>query len=249
MQSYKEDFSSGTAAAVAGGIPSVLDMPNNVPLTMSSASLRARIESAEPLILANVGFYSAFPKFHDEIAQVTFEGAIAFKLFLNAQIGGVNINDTRMLSRAFKTASELGIPVAVHAEDRKMVEDAYGVEQKQGTKDVEAYLRVHKPEVEVKAVHRILEIAAHINAQVHFCHISSGDAVTLIHRARSRGLRLSCEVTPHHLLLASQDLKQQGTSALTDPPLRKREVADRLWYLTRSAKIDAVASDHAPYLV
>lgn len=248
MQSYKEDFSSGTAAAVAGGITSVLDMPNNEPVTMSSASLRSRIAAAEHLIVANVGLYSAFPKLHEEISRVIIEGAIAFKLFLNTQIGGVNIDDKRMLSHAFEKVSEIGVPVAVHAEDKEAVEDSYGFEKKRGNRDVEAYLRVHKPEVEVRAVRRIIEIAATTNARVHFCHMSSGEAVALIHRARMRGLRLSCEVTPHHLFLTSKDLKQQGGVALTNPPLRRKLVGEKLWRMIQSAKIDTVASDHAPHL-
>ncbi len=81
-KAYKEDFTSGTAAAAAGGFTSVLDMPNNDPVTMSVGTLRTRMSIAQRKILVNVGFYSEFPKKILEIHDIVEEGAIAFKLFM-----------------------------------------------------------------------------------------------------------------------------------------------------------------------
>ncbi len=86
-KAYKEDFSSGTAAAAAGGFTTVLDMPNNDPVTMSVGTLRNRMEIAQTKILTNVGFYSEFPKNLTETAAIVAEGAIGFKLFMGSQVG------------------------------------------------------------------------------------------------------------------------------------------------------------------
>ena len=80
-RAYKEDFSTGTAAAAAGGFTTVLDMPNNDPVTMSVATLKNRMRTASPKIYVNVGFYSEFPKKNTEIKEIVAAGAVGFKLF------------------------------------------------------------------------------------------------------------------------------------------------------------------------
>lgn len=249
LQAYEEDFFSGTAAAVAGGFASVLDMPNNEPVTMDSASLRERAREAEQSIVANVGFYSAFPTSLDEISRVIKEGAMAFKLYLTAQIGGLDVDDDEALLSAFNKTGELGMPVAIHAEDRKTMETVAEAEQRLENKSVEAYLKVHTPEVEAKAVERILRLASKSNVQIHFCHISSKKAVSAINDARKKGLKVSCEATPHHILLTTEDLKQQGTMLLTAPPVRGRNIVGALWKALKNGQIDILASDHAPHLI
>jgi dihydroorotase len=153
------------------------------------------------------------------------------------------------LLHAFSRASELGVPVAVHAEDKKMIETLSRVEQKLGHRNVEAYLKAHTPEVEAKAVERILKIVLKSRVQIHFCHVSSEKAIVLIDNARKKGLRVSCEVTPHHLLLTSEDLKRKGAMMLTDPPVRQRSIVNRLWDALRKGRVDIIASDHAPHLL
>ncbi len=249
MQAYKEDFLTGTTAAVAGGITTVLDMPNNQPVTMDPSSLRKRARAAAPNILANVGFFSAFPKSEEEVDEVAAAGATAFKLYLNNQIGGVDIDDDKALVHAFKRTSAVGIPVAVHAEDKNTIDTLGAAERELGHNDVEAYLKTHSPEVEAKAIERTLALVGKSNAQIHFCHVSSEKSVTMINNAREKGLQVSCEITPHHLLLASKELKQKGTIMLTDPPVRQRHIADKLWNALHNGHIDLIASDHAPHLV
>ena len=117
-KAYKEDFSSGTAAAAAGGFTTVLDMPNNDPVTLSVETLRNRIRTAYRKILVNVGFYSEFPKNFSEVTDIFEEGAVGFKLFMGSQIGGLNIDSDQALQEAFKEVSKLHVPVALHAEDK-----------------------------------------------------------------------------------------------------------------------------------
>ena len=90
---YKEDFFSGTAAAAAGGVTLVIDMPNNKPVTMDSISLKERMKLAERRAVVNVAFYSAFPQNLKEISSIVKEGAVAFKLYMTEQIGGLDISD------------------------------------------------------------------------------------------------------------------------------------------------------------
>ncbi|HDO41648.1 MAG TPA: dihydroorotase, partial [Candidatus Bathyarchaeota archaeon] len=105
---YKETFYTGTAAAAAGGITTVLDMPNNKPTTMDESTLQERMRIAKSQILTNVGFYSAFPEEKAQITQLAETGAVAFKIFLVKQIGGLNIDDDHEIIEALISTKKLG---------------------------------------------------------------------------------------------------------------------------------------------
>ena len=166
-KTYKEDFCSGTAAAAAGGFTTVLDMPNNKPTTMSMETLRNRMRIAAKKLLVNVGFYSEFPEDTNEIERIVEEGIVAFKLFMTEQVGGLDVSDEHALLRAFRNLSSLGIPVAVHAEDRVLLEKNRGRLERASQNGVQAFLKAHSENVEVKAIYRIIGIAKRVKTHVH----------------------------------------------------------------------------------
>ncbi len=245
-KAYKEDFYSGTAAAAAGGFTTVLDMPNNSPVTMNAETLKNRMEKAREKILVNVGFYSEFPKTLHEIDEIIDAGAVAFKLFLSEQVGGLDIDNDDALAEAFqKVASRT--PIAVHAEDKGIIKSAEERLKQKGKHDIEAFFEAHSERAEAEAVKRILEIAKKTRARVHFCHISTWQGLSLVVEAKRAGLPVTCEVTPHHLFLSAEDLRCVGTSALTMPPLRGKSQIRALWESLKNGWIDVVGSDHAPH--
>ncbi|MEM2119336.1 MAG: dihydroorotase family protein, partial [Candidatus Bathyarchaeia archaeon] len=246
-KSYKEDFYSGTAAAAAGGFTTVLDMPNNDPVTMSAKTMRNRMETAENKILVNVGFYSEFPKKLKEIPEIVAEGPVGFKLFLAEQIGGLNIDDDIAVIEAFKTISQFGVTVAVHAEDKTMLEKSKEKLLKAQRNDVRAFLEAHSENVERVAVERVLKIAQQTNAHTHICHVSSKDALQEIRKAKEKRGSVTCEATPHHLLLTEDFLNKIGTLAITMPPVRSQSHAEALWLGIKKRWIDVIGSDHAPH--
>ncbi len=246
-KTYKENFLTGTAAAAAGGFTTVLDMPNNEPVTMSAETLRNRMNRAETKALVNVGFFSEFPKKTAGIESVVNEGAVAFKLFMADQVGGLDLDDDSALFEGFKTASDLKIPVAVHAEDKTMLKTAVDELKRGKHDDVEAFLKAHSEEVEVRAVERMLGFSKKTGLHVHFCHVSSKQALQAITVAKETGPHVSCETTPHNLLLSVDDLRRIGTLALTMPPVRGRSHMEALWNGIREGLIDSIGSDHAPH--
>ncbi len=246
-RAYREDFFTGTAAAAAGGFSLVIDMPNNKPVTMNVQSLRERMKLAEKRVLVNVAFYSAFPETIGEISSIAKEGAIAFKLFLLEKIGGLNIDDDTAVLRAFNEVEKANVPVAVHAEDKETFENILKRLQDENRDDIDAYLEAHSSDVEVKAVQRIIRLAEKSEVHVHFCHISSAKSLSLIKKARGVGVNITCEVTPHHLLLTSKDLKRYENLAVTVPPVRTREDMMALWNALKQGLIDTLGSDHAPH--
>jgi dihydroorotase (multifunctional complex type) len=244
---YREDFATGTAAAAAGGVTTVIDMPNNRPLTMDSHSLKERMQLAEKRILVNVAFNSAFPQQTEEISGVVKEGAVGFKLYLLQQIGGINIDDDKALRRAFKAVTSARVPIAVHAEDKATLEAAKKKIQAVGRNDAEAFLEAHPAEAEVKAIQHVTELAKNSDAHVHVCHISSRAGLKTLTEAKRTNSNISCEVTPHHLLLSSKHVKTYGNLALMLPPLRTKVDCEALWRALGQSLIDTIASDHAPH--
>jgi len=247
-KSYKEDFLSGTAAAAAGGMTTVLDMPNNEPVTMSAEALRNRMKIAEARILVDVGFRSEFPGNVGEIEGILREGPVGFKLFMADQVGGLNVNDSEAILQAFKALGKQ-VSTSVHAEDEQMLKRAQAELRRRGQNDVVAFLKAHSENVELSAVTRVLDIVKQGNIRVHFCHVSTQNGLGAIVDGKKSGMSISCEATPHHLLLTVDDLKMTGTLGVTMPPIREKEHAEALWEGVRNGWIDIVASDHAPHAV
>lgn len=246
---YKEDFFTGTSAAAAGGVTLVLDMPNNKPVTMDTQSLRERMKLAEKQAVVNVAFYSAFPENLKEISAIVKEGAVAFKIFLSQKIGGIDIDNDNTLLQAFKTTEKSGVPVAVHAENREMLEKVERKMRQDRRNDVSAYVKMHSPETGVKAIQRIIRLVEKSSSHVHFCHISSSTELDTLVKAKERGLPITCEVTPHNILLTFSHMKRYGNLALTNPPLRSKKDVEALWNALKRGLIDIVASDHAPHAI
>jgi dihydroorotase len=244
---YKEDFFTGTSAAAAGGVTLVVDMPNNKPVTMDSFSLKERMKLAEKQVLVNVAFNVAFPKRVEEIAEVIKAGAVGFKVYLSSRIGGIDVDDDEVLVAAFREAAAKGVPVAVHAEDRKIIEEQKREMETAKRNDTEAYVKAHPPEAEAQSIQRIIQLVKKSDVHVHFCHLSSALGLNAVLMAKKADLPVTCEVTPHNLLLSSEQYRRSGFFALTDPPLRTQEDVSALWGALKRGFIDVIASDHAPH--
>ncbi|MCW4044607.1 MAG: dihydroorotase family protein [Candidatus Bathyarchaeota archaeon] len=246
-KAYKEDFYTGTAAAAAGGVTTVLDMPNNAPVTMSAETLRNRMKIAEKKALVDIGFYSEFPASTDEIASIVAEGAMAFKLFMACQIGGLNIDDDSALENAFSKVSELNVPVVVHAEDRALLATAEEKLKKRRHHDAAAFLEAHSENVELKAIERLLKLGAKTKARLHICHVTTSTGLAAVAEAKKAGRAVTCEVTPNHLLLSSEDFKRYGSLFAIMPPLRSSNHIEALWRGVTDGWVDIIGSDHAPH--
>lgn len=247
-RAYKETFTTGTAAAAAGGVTTVLDMPNNIPVTMSTTSLQNRMQIASKNILVNVGFYSEAPLDLTQIESIVKAGAIGFKLYLAEQIGGLNIDKDDAIKKAFKETAKLNVPIAVHAEDRqtlnKIIERAKADKQDKLT----AFLKAHNENVESVAVNRLLRISRQIEKmRLHFCHLSTAASLNAVANTKQTEQTVTCEVTPHNLLLTKTDYEEVGSRALTIPPLRTKEDVDALWKGVTENVVDCIGSDHAPH--
>jgi dihydroorotase len=246
-KAYKEDFYTGTAAAAAGGVTTVLDMPNNAPVTMSAETLKNRMQTAKKKTIVNIGFYSEFPKKLEETTSIVAEGAVAFKLFMACQIGGLNIDDDQALQEAFRKVGELNVPVAVHAEDKATLTEAEAKLKKAKRHDAAAFLEAHSEQVELKAIERLLKLNAQTRMRLHFCHVTTREGLDAVAEAKKSGRAVTCEVTPNHLLLSSEDFERYGSLLAIMPPLRSNSHIEALWKGIADGWVDTIGSDHAPH--
>jgi dihydroorotase len=246
-KAYKEDFYTGTAAAAAGGFTSVLDMPNNDPVTMSVETLRNRMNVAKEKVLVNVGFFCEFPNNLAEIKEIISQGALAFKLFMASQVGGLNVDDDLALQKAFKEVSKLKAPVAVHAEDKALLSANKQKIEQDKKNGIAAFLKAHSEEVELKAIERLFRVSAQTDVQLHVCHVSTEEGLDKVAEAKRNGKVVTCEVTPNHLFLSRADMEQYGQMLALLPPLRSKNHVQALWKRLAEGWIDVIGSDHAPH--
>lgn len=247
-KSYKEDFYSGTAAAAAGGFTTVLDMPNNKPVTLSANLLNNRMRIAQNKIIVNVGFYSEFPINFEEIPQIVNQGAIGFKLFMAHQLGGLNIDDDVELKKALTVIKDLKSILSVHAEDKNLLNQNEEELKNKNKDDLNAFFKAHPEEVEYTAINRLLKLNDKIKAPLHFCHLSTKKGMELIREAKKTNPRITCEITPNHLFLSKNDSDRFGSLIILMPPLRQKTTVEYLWSGLRNGIIDFIGSDHAPHL-
>jgi dihydroorotase len=246
-KAYKEDFETGTAAAAVGGFTTVLDMPNNEPVTMSNETLRNRMWTASRKVLVKVGFYSEFPKKTSEIRDIAAEGAVGFKLFMGCQIGGLNIDDDESLEEGFNEVAKMDLPLAVHAEDKALLTKNEEKLKQTKKNSPAAFQAAHSEEVELKAIERLLRISSSTNVHLHFCHVSTEKGLNAIVEAKKLKSKITCEVTPNHLLLSTYELQHYGQMLIMAPPLRDKIQVEALWKALEEGSVDTLGSDHAPH--
>jgi dihydroorotase (multifunctional complex type) len=156
-------------------------------------------------------------------------------------------NDPHRLVSSFEECGALGIPVAVHAETGPAIAKIQRKYHEAGRNSMQDFLRAHAPRFELDAVKMITDLARRAHSKVHVCHLSTHRSLREISAARKKGVEITCEVTPHHLLLNTTDLDRKGGSALMVPPLRRQSDTSALWRAMLRSEIDIVASDHAPH--
>lgn len=231
--SYKEDFTTGTQAAVVGGVTSLQDMPNTKPLTNSLTALKAKKEIAQKKILVDTGFFSLLPDHLSEIDEILREGIVGFKIFPHSPYSTLPLT-LENLKEVFARINGK-IPLAIHPD---LSTD--------GEANINEFLTTHSNQQETKAIEWIGNILT-MRDRLHICHVSAREALQEVNRLKIRGLNVSCEVTPHHLLLTQDLLSSKKGWIKMLPPLRTNEDVRTLQSALKKGSIDAIASDHAPH--
>jgi len=243
----RENFESGTRAAAAGGVTTVVDMPNTQPATVTVEAFNQKKGIAERKSLVDFAFIGGAGEVPTEdIVAVSEAGATAFKSFLIARFKELAASDYTLL-RHMNTLSELDKPLLVHAENGNLV-DMYMEEAKaSGRTDPLAHCDFRPAIAEVEATMRCVTLAADTDVHLHICHMTAAGAVDVVEWAQAMGQAVTGETSTNYLLFTRETMEERGPYAKVDPPLRGKDDQLRLWEALNDGTIDVLASDHAPY--
>jgi len=239
----EETVASGARAAVAGGFTAVCAMPNTDPVTDNQAavgfilrqSVRAGLARVYPIGAVSVGQRGERLA---EFGEMASAGAVA------VSDDGKPVVSGHLMRTALEYARTFGIPVADHCEEPTL---AVGGAMHEGLVSARLGLKGIPAAAEEIMVARDILLAELTGGHVHLCHMSTRGSVELIRRAKERGLRVTAEVTPHHLTLTDAACEHYDTHAKMNPPLREAGDVEALRVGLRDGVIDCIASDHAPH--
>lgn len=242
-QEYKEDIESGTRAAVAGGFTAVCAMPNTQPVNDGAGTTAYLIQRAQEIGAARVYPVGAITQGSrgESLAAI---GAMRRAGAVALSDDGRPVMNGQILRRAMEYATRFELPVVEHAEDLHL--SAGGV-MHEGQAALRLGLRGMSAESEAAMVARDILLAERTGARLHIAHVSTAASVRLIAAGKARGVRVTAEVTPHHLTLTDADIRGYDANFKMNPPLRSAADREALIAALADGTIDVVATDHAPH--
>ncbi|MDV2989956.1 MAG: dihydroorotase [Dehalogenimonas sp.] len=240
---HKETIATGTQAAARGGFTTVCAMPNTDPPIdnqVATAFILNTTAAEGAVRVLPIGCISRGRRGEQlaELGEMAEFGVIGFS------DDGSSVPSARLLKQAMEYASTLGLPVLEHCEEMSLAE---GGQVNEGIIATRLGLAGIPNAAEDIIVARDIALARLTGARLHLCHISTRGAVSLIRQAKAEGIRVSAEVTPHHLTLTEARCLNYETNAKVNPPLRTSADVEALIAGLIDGTIDAVATDHAPH--
>jgi len=239
----KEDIRTGTRAAAAGGFTTVACMANTRPIIDNSILVEGLIDRAKREGVVNVKVIGAVTKGHEgkelaEIGDMKLSGVVAIS------DDGNHIKNAGLLRAALEYATMFDCLIISHAEEDSLVSGGY---MHEGAVSAVLGLPGRPSVAEEIAISRDIMLAEYTEAPIHIAHVSTKGAVDIIRAAKARGVKVTAEVTPHHLTLTDAALAGFDTATKVNPPLRSIDHVNALREGLKEGTIDAIATDHAPH--
>lgn len=242
-QEAKEDFESGSKAAAAGGYTTVATMPNTTPVVDDAALVKGLKMRAQEVAAVHIEIIGAVTKKQEgkelaEIGDMAEAGAVAF-----SDDGHFDSNSKVMLN-AMDYARTFGKAISAHEEETSLV--AEGV-MNEGHRSAMLGMKGRPTVAEDIAVMRDILLAEYSGAWLNICHISSKNAIDMVRQAKKRGVRVTAEVTPHHLTMTDEMVDPTDSSTKVNPPLRSRADIEAALEGLKDGTIDMIVTDHSPH--
>lgn len=242
-QEAKEDFESGSKAAVAGGFTTVATMPNTSPVVDNSALVRSMVKRAEDVGIINIKIIGAVTKNQQgaelaEMRDMIEAGAVAFS------DDGKFDDNAKIFMNALDYLQDTDKVIICHEEETSLVKE--GV-MNEGARSAILGLKGRPSVAEDIAVARDCLLAEYTGGRVHIAHMSSARSVEIVRDFKKRGVKVTAEVTPQHLTMTDEIVNPADTSTKINPPLRTQKDCDELLKGLLDGTIDCIVTDHSPH--
>ena len=239
----REDFTSGTTAAAAGGITSVVEMVLSTPVD-SPDRVDTKIAEGRRRSIIDFSLHAGMMNRDNliNIEGISKRGVRSFKTFTCKPYYA---DDHTLMSLLRETARRSSI-LNVHAEDEEIAERNYQALTAAGRKDPSAHSEWKPNSAEEKAVRKMVDMAAGIRGRLHISHMSTAEGVDIVKKAKRRRVKVTAETCPHYLTFTRKDMKKQGPYLKMNPSLKGPEDVQALWRGLRNGTVDIVTSEHAP---
>jgi allantoinase len=246
-----EGFVHGGRAAAAGGVTTVVEMPQANPPTLDGATFRRRRELAGAEAIVDFALWGGVCAGQEARAldEQMAEGAAGFKAFMcDSDPMFPGIDDAQLLA-TLEHLKATPYLFGLHAESDALLQAGLAAMERSGRIDPLAHHDSRPPIVEVEAVHRAIFFAEATGGWVHIVHLSAPDAAELVKQAKARGVRVTAETCPQYLALDHDDLTRLAGFAKCAPAIRDRKLVERLWAYVADGTLDCVTSDHCGFTI
>ncbi|RQH00269.1 allantoinase AllB [Natrarchaeobius oligotrophus] len=246
---YKEDWRSATRAAAAGGVTTVVGMPNTDPVIDRPEHLELKFDRGEASAHVDFQSYAVVTSENlDLIPDLDEAGALGFKIFLGSTVGDVPPPNDGEVLEAMERIRETGKRLGFHEENGEIVDHYTERFKTEGRNRPIDHAHSRPVIAEREAVERTITFAAETGTKIHMFHVSSGAAAEAVARGKARGVDVTAETTPHYLWFTEDVLREKGNVARVQPPIRDADERERLWAIgIDDGAIDCIATDHAPH--
>lgn len=249
--SHKETWQTAGAAALAGGVTTVFDMPNTNPPTTTPENLQIKFDACKDAPVNYAVYAGATGNNLYELELMLESGRVpAVKLFMSASSSNEVVENPEAIEAVFRLAKKYNKPVLTHCELQSCITESEALYNDEKYNSVAWHSLIRSRECAVAAVQRVLEIADRVKNALMILHVSTRDEIELIRGyKRSADFPVYVEVTPHHLLLNEAVLQKAGNFGKVNPPLRLREDNEALFEAILDGTVSTIGSDHAPHTI
>jgi len=244
----EEDFYTGSRAAAAGGVTTVLEQPVDTPPTTTVDRFNEKIKIGSAKSCVDFGLWGGVvPDNLDQISGLAQAGACAFKAFICSSDPIYPMVDDGIMLEAMSRIGVLGKMIAVHAENQAIVEHFTSLFNRFVKVKGSDYVNSRPAISEIEAIQRMIVLAKQAKVHLHILHLSAAEGALLIDKALKDRQMVTVETCPHYLILDNRSMDQYGPYAKCNPPLRDRENQKMLWQCLKEGIISCLVSDHSPY--
>ena len=248
---WKEDFGSGSTAAVMGGVTTVLEMPNTDPATDSVAHAQLKVGRALGASWCDVGLIAVVTEANlGELRPMAEAGlVVGFKAFLGPTTGGIEAPSDGAILDALVAIRDLGMRLGFHAENGSIVEHESARVRATGRTDPLAHLDGRPAIAEEESIDRMGLFALRTGCPIHIFHLTSAPGLAAVEAWRVRGVDITCEVGPQHCFLGAEEMPRLGARMRINPPIRLASEGHgaALQAGVARGRVDSIATDHSPH--